>query len=217
MEEITLSAQPRTVIGKQVRRLRRSGVVPAVVYGHRTEPVALQIDERALRQVMQQAGGNQLIRLQVGDGATSRMVLIRDIQREPIKRRVLHVDLYEVIMTEKIRAEIPVAFVGASPVVKRGDGLLYHEIEAVEVECLPGDLIPHIEVDISPLTEIDQEIKVSDLQLGDKFAILSDPNSVLARVLPIHEAAVEEEEGIAAAEAEVEVVKREKPEEAEEK
>jgi len=216
MEEIALTVQPREVVGKQVRQLRRNGLIPAVIYGHRTAPQPVQIEERLLRQVLQRAGGNQLIRLETGDGSAPRMVLLREIQREPISRRVLHVDLYEVVMTERIRAEIPVVFTGASPIVKRGEGLLYHGIESVEVECLPGDLIQHIEVDLSQLTEIDQEITVGDLKLGDKFEILSDPNEVLVRVLPIHEEAVEEE-AAPAAEAEVEVVKREKPEQPEEK
>ncbi len=219
MEEITLSARPRTVTGKQVRKLRRSGLIPAVIYGHRTEPMSVQIDERALRQVLQRAGGNQLIKLQVGDGDESRMVLLREVQRDPIKRRPLHVDLYEVIMTERIRTEIPVVFTGASPVVKRGDGLMYHGVEAVEVECLPGDLIAHIEVDLNGLTEMDQDITVGDLKLGDKFEVLSDPGEVLARVIPARaEEVIEEPTAAPAAEAEVEVVKREKPEEgAEEK
>ena len=214
MEAITLSAQPRTVTGKQVRQMRREGLVPAVVYGHRTAPLPVQIEERALRQALQRAGGNQLIRLHVGDGGTPRMVLLREVQREPISRRLLHVDLYEVVMTERIRAEIPVVFTGASPVVKRGDGLLYHGVETVEVECLPGDLIQHIEVDLSSLTEVDQEITVGSLNLGDKIEILSDPGEVLARVLPVQEEAVEE--AAPAAEAEVEIISREKPAEGEE-
>ncbi len=213
MEEITLSAQLRTVTGKQVRQLRREGLIPAVVYGHHTAPIPVQIEERALRHVLQRVGGNQLIRLQIGEGEAPHMVLLREVQREPIKRRLLHVDLYEVVMTERIRAEIPVVFVGTSPAVKRGDGLLYHGIEAVEVECLPADLLSHIEVDVSNLTEIDQEITVGDLQLGDKYEVLSSPDEVLARVIPVQEEVVEE--AAPAAEAEVEVVSR-KAEQAEE-
>jgi large subunit ribosomal protein L25 len=214
MEQITLSAQLRTVTGKQVRQLRREGWIPAVVYGHHTAPVSLQIEERALRRVLQRAGSNQLIRLQIGESETPHMVLLREVQREPIKRQPLHVDLYEVVMTERIRTEVPVVFVGTSPIVKRGDGLLYHGVEAVEVECLPADLISHIEVDVSNLTEMDQEITVGDLQLGDKYEILSDPHEVLARVIPVEEEVVEE--AAPQAEAEVEVVSR-KAEEAEEK
>lgn len=216
MEQLTLTAQPRTVTGKQVRQLRRQGLIPAVVYGHRTEPIALSIEERQLRQVLQQAGGNQLIKLQVGDDQATRMVLLREVQREPIKRRLLHVDLYEVVMTERIRAEIPVVFTGASPAVRSGQGILHHGLEAVEVECLPGDLIPHIEVNLDQLTEIDQEIRVGDLNLGEKIEVLSDPDELIVRVIPVE--AEEVVEGVAPeAEAQVEVIKREKPEEAEEK
>lgn len=215
MEEITLNAQPRSLTGKRVRQLRRSGVVPGVVYGHRTEPMSVQIQERELRHVLQHTGGTQLIKLEVGDGGEPRMVLLREVQREPIKRGLLHVDLYEVVMTERVRASIPIVLTGTSPVVKRGDGLMHHGLEAIEVECLPGDLIPHIEVDLSGLEEIDQGITVGDLKLGDKFEVLSDPNEIVARVIPARaEEVIEEPTAAPAAEAEVEVVKREKPEEA---
>jgi large subunit ribosomal protein L25 len=212
MEEITLSAQPRTVIGKQVRQLRRQGLVPAVVYGHGTEPIPVQIDERTLHHLLLHVGGNQIVKLQVGDGDDTHMVLLREIQREPIKRRVLHLDLYEVIMTERIRAEIPVVLTGESAVVERGEGLVQHGVEAVEVECLPGDLIQQIEIDVSQLTEVDQEITVADLTLSDKLEIMSDPDTVLVRVLPVT-AEVVEEEVAPAAEEEVEVISHEKPEE----
>ncbi len=215
MEQITLTARPRTVTGKQVRQLRRQGLIPAVVYGHRTEPIPLTIEERELRQVLQRVGGNQLIRLQVGDDQATRMVLLREVQREPIKRRLLHVDLYEVVMTERIRAEIPVVLTGASPAVQRGEGLLHHGLEAIEVECLPGDLLPHVEVSLDQLTEVDQEIRVGDLSLGERIEVLSDPDELLVRIIPVEtEEAVEEV--APEAESQVEVIKREKPEEAEE-
>ena len=220
MEEYTLNAQRRTIIGKQVRQLRRRGLIPGVVYGHRIEPLAVQIDELALEHLLRRVGGNQLIKLQVGDDAETRTVLLRDIQREPIKRRPLHVDLYQVIMTERIRTEIPVVFTGTSPVVERGEGLLQHGAETVEVECLPGNLIQSIEIDVSRLTELDQEITVADLQLGDELEILSDPATPLARVLPVQEEVIEVPEEVVpeaapAAEAEIEVVPAEEAEEGE--
>ena len=172
----------------------------------------MQIDERTLRHLLQHVGGNQLVKLQVGDGDETHMVLLREIQREPIKRRVLHLDLYEVVMTERIRAEIPVVLTGVSAAVERGEGLLQHGVETVEVECLPGDLIQQIEVDVSRLTEVDQEITVADLRLSDKLEIMSDPETVLVRVLPVT-AEVVEEVMAPAAEAEVEVISHEKAEE----
>jgi large subunit ribosomal protein L25 len=219
MEQYTLKAQRRTVTGKQVRRLRREGQVPAIIYGHRIDPLAVQIDELALDHLLQQVGGNQLIKLQVGDDDATRTVLLRDVQREPIKRRPLHVDLYEVVMTERIRAEIPVVFRGTSPVVESGEGLLQHGVETVEVECLPGNLIQSIEIDVSQLTAIDQEITVGDLQFADDLEILSDPETSLARVLPVQEEVIEEVEEVVPeaapeAEAEVEAVPTEEAEEA---
>jgi large subunit ribosomal protein L25 len=213
MEEYTLSAQPRTVSGKQVRQLRQQGLIPAVVYGHRTEPLALQIEERALRQLLQRVGGNQLIKLNVDDGGAPRTVLVREVQREPIKRHLLHVDLYEVVMTEYIRTEIPVVLVGESSVVQRNDGLLQLSTEAVAIECLPGDLIRSIEIDVSQLTEVDQAITVADLSLGDKIQILSNPEETLVRVLPVQEEVIEE--AAPAAESQIEVAEHGKPEETE--
>lgn len=219
MEEYTLNAQPRTITGKQVRQLRRQGLVPGVVYGHHIDPMAVQIDELALQQLLRRVGGNQLIKLQVADDDATRTVLLREVQREPIKRRPLHVDLYEVVMTERIRTEIPVIFTGTSPAVESGEGLLQHGAETVEVECLPGNLIQSIEIDVSRLTELDQEITVGDLQLRDEIEILSDPATPLARVLPVQEEVIEEVEEVVpeaapAAEAEVEAVPAEEAEEA---
>jgi large subunit ribosomal protein L25 len=211
MDEITLKAQPRAVTGKQVRQLRRQGLIPAVVYGHRTEPIALQVEERALRQLLHRFGGNQLIRLEIGDGGAPRMVLVREVQREPIKRRLLHVDLYQVVMTERVRAEVPVVLTGTSPAIESGKGLLQHGAQTVQIECLPADLIPQIEIDLSQLTEVDQAIAVGDLTLSDRCEILSDPDQVLVRILPVQAQVIEEEEALAVeAEAEIEVIKRER-------
>jgi len=211
MEEILLDAELRGVTGKQVKRLRRDGLVPAVIYGRRTEPVALKIEQRALRDVLKKAGTNRLITLNVGGLEDSRRVLVRELQRDAISHAVVHVDLYEVVMTEKITAEVPVALIGASPPVRDGEGILFQGLDSVEIECLPGDLPPNIEVDISGLTAIDQTILVRDLKLSDAIEILSEPDEIIVRILPLEEEEIEEV--VVAEVPEVEVVgEEEKPE-----
>ena len=133
MEEIFLTARPRTVIGKQVNAMRRAGTIPAVLYGkHLDKPLTLQIEEKTLQGVVAQAGHNRLIRLTIDSGAP-RLVLTREVQRNPISGRIVHVDLQEVLMTEKITTGVPLILVGTSPAVTRGEGLLIHGIDTVQI------------------------------------------------------------------------------------
>jgi large subunit ribosomal protein L25 len=215
MEQILLNAEPRTIKGKKVKDLRRQGYVPAVMYGHRTEPVSLQVTERELRQVLREAGSSRLITLSVAGTAEPRMVLVRDLQRDSINHAVLHVDLYEVIMTEKLTAEVPIVLMGEAHPVKAAEGLLFHGLDSIEVECLPGDLPENIQIDLSQLTTIGQAILVRDLKVGEGIEILTERDEVVVKILPLEEEVIEE---VAAPEVapEVEVVGRKAEGEAEE-
>jgi large subunit ribosomal protein L25 len=213
MEAILLDAELRNITGKAVRHMRREGYVPAVVYGHRTEPVSLQVSERALRQALRVAGTNRLITLKIPDQEIPKMVLVRELQRDALSHAMLHVDFYEVVMTEEITAEVPIVLVGESDLVKGGGGLLFQGLDAIEVECLPGDLPQQVEIDLSALLEIDQTIIVRDLKLGDAVKVLTDLNEVVVKILPPQAEEVEEAPAPTEA-AEVEVVgKKVKPEE----
>ena len=117
MEEIALRAEPRKIVGKQVRQLRREGLIPVTLYGRRVEPKSLQVPTRDLDSVLAQAGMNQLVDLKVKGHTQTRKVLIREIQRDVISRRLLHADLYAVIMDAKITTELPVVLVNESPAV----------------------------------------------------------------------------------------------------
>jgi large subunit ribosomal protein L25 len=193
MEEIVLNAEPRQLTGKKVRHLRREGYVPGVLYGHFTDPMSLKIEQRALDHVLREAGTNRLVTLTLEGEAEPRRVLVRDLQRDVITHAALHVDLYEVIMTEKLTAEVPIVLLGTSPVVESGEGLLFEGLDTIEIECLPGDLPPSIEVDISGLAAIDDTILVRDLQLSDAIEILADPEDVVVKVLPPEPEEIEEE------------------------
>lgn len=214
MEEITLDAEQRQITGKKVKQLRREGYVPGVLYGHHTEPVSLQVAERALRQVLQEAGENRLVTLTVDGLDEPKRVLVRELQRDAISHSALHVDFYEVIMTEKLTAEVPIVLVGESPIVKAGEGFLFVGLDTVEIECLPADLPPQIEVDISTLQAINDAILVSDLQVDEAVEILVDPDETVVKILPPVEEEIEEV--VVEEEAEIEVVGEEAEAEAEE-
>ena len=205
MEQILLDAELRDITGKAVRHLRREGYVPAVVYGHRTEPISLQVAERALQLALRVAGTNRLVTLKVAGQESPRMVLVRELQRDALSHAMLHVDFYEVVMTEKITADVPVVLTGESKLVKGGGGLLLQNLDAIEVECLPGDLPSQIMIDLSTLMEVNQAVMVRDLKMGEAVSVLTDLDEVVVKILPPE--AEEVEEAPAPAEvAEVEVV-----------
>lgn len=216
MEQIELKVMARTVKGKQVSTLRRSGIVPVVLYGRRAEPVSLQANDRELMRVLTRAGSSRLVTLNVDGADGQRMALVREVQREPIKGTLLHVDFYGVSMTEKITVEIPIRYEGTSPAAARNEGVLTYGNDAIEIECLPGDLIDTITVDLSGLLKVGDAIHVSDLSVSDKVKILSNSDDLIVRVTHLAAEEVEAPAGAAAAAVtptEPEVIKKGKTEE----
>jgi len=187
-EQVELVAEKRETIGKQVKQLRREGLVPGVMYGHDFDAVPLQFDEHDLNEVLTTVGGSQLIRIKVGDDEQmEEMALIRDVQREPIRRDLLHVDFYRVNMEERLTAEVPLLLTGESPVVERNEGILLTGLSTLEIECLPGNLVDSLEVDLSVLEEVDDALYVRDLAIPAGIDVLSDIDEMVARVAPLEE------------------------------
>jgi large subunit ribosomal protein L25 len=207
MEQIELRAENRELFGKTTKRLRASGIVPVVLYGPKIDSLALQVPERDLHLALGEAGTNRLIRLWVDKAEEPRVVLIRDVQRDSITHSLLHVDFYEVVMTEKITAQIPINIVGEAPAVSNKGGLLVRGLDSLDVHCLPGQLEEAIEVDISVLEDIDQAILVRDLDVGEGIDILSNPDEVVAQVLTVREEVIEEVLEVEEEVPEVEVVR----------
>lgn len=193
-EQIEVIAEKRTVQGKKVKQLRREGWIPGVMYGRDFDPLSLQFEARRLEKVLSQVGGSQLIGIKIQGQDQPEMALVRDVQRNPIRLNVLHVDLYRVQMTERLTAEIPLEIVGESPVVEQNEGIVLQGISAIEVECLPGDLVDAIEVDLSDLLELDQGIFVRDLAIPSGIDVLTDQDEMVARVVPLVSEEVLEEE-----------------------
>ncbi len=206
-EQVELTAEKRAVMGKQVQQLRRQGWIPSVMYGRGFDSVPLQFKARGLTQALSQVGGSQLIRIKVKGQKQPEMALVRAVQRDCIRGTLLHVDFYRVMMTERLTTEIPLAIVGESPVLEQNEGILLHGISTIEVECLPGDLVDALEVDLSTLVEVDQALYVRDLAVPAGIDVLTGLDEMIVRIAPLGEEEEEEEEEEILLEAEeVEVI-----------
>ena len=183
MEALELKAEPRQVKGRAVKHLRQQGLVPVILYGKDVESTPLQVDERALEKVLDEAGTHQLISLQIGN-QRPQLTLARDLQRDVIRRNFIHVDFYAVKMDQKVTAQVPVHLIGESPAVEEQGGVLTQGLDEIEIECLPSDLISSVEVSIEPLKELNDTIIVADLVLPDTVTVLSEPESMVAKVEP---------------------------------
>ena len=215
MEEVVLKAEGRKVTGKQVRALRRAGLLPAVLYGHHIQPKAISLNHREASRILPRVSSSQLIQVEVGGERYP--VLVREKQRHPITSSLLHVDFQAVSMTEKLRAMVRIELTGDAPAVKNYNGVLVTGQEELEVECLPGDLINRIVVDISILTEIGNSLHVSDLPVPSTIHVLTDADELVVLVTaPAAEEKFEvAEAAVVPAVAEPEVVERGKKEEEE--
>jgi large subunit ribosomal protein L25 len=192
-----LTATTRQLIGKRARRLYREGKLPAVVYGSKAEPTPLTLDRLEFQKVFIKSGRTHLVDLVV-DGKTEK-VLVREIQTHPRRLGPIHVDFYQVNLTEKIRVEVPIHLTGESAAVKRGDADIVQPIHALEVECLPSDIPEAFEVDLNPLAEIDAEFRVSEIKVPSGVTVLADPEELVVKIVHKREMKVEEE--VPAAEA----------------
>jgi len=214
MEEITLKASKRNVIGKQVNALRREGILPAVVYGRRIESIPISLDMREASRILEKAASSALIVLDVE--GEKYFTLVREKQRNPVLGTFRHIDFQAVSLTEKVRANVAIQLVGDAPAVDMYFGILVSNLEQLSVESLPRKLPERIEVDLSSLKEIGDALHVRDLVLPEGVETLDNPDEIVVVVTaPISEAAVEAEEA-AFAPSEPELVERIKREEEEE-
>jgi large subunit ribosomal protein L25 len=193
-----LRAEPRSIVGKKVRFLRREGLVPANVYGHAAS-TAIQLSARDVEHTIYRAGRTQLISLEIGNEATT--VLLKDWQRHPFKGNLLHVDFFRVAMTETLRMDVPIRLTGDAPAVKLTGGSPFQPLASLSVECLPGDIPEAIEVDISGLEEIDASVYVRDLAAPSGVTILTDGDEMVVKIMAPVTEAEESAEGAAETEA----------------
>ncbi len=211
MASASLSGNVRDNRGKGVARsLRASGRVPAVIYGHGREPQSLSIDTRELEKLLSHISAeNTVIDLSV-DGKASR-TLIREIQRHPFKRQILHVDFQELVAGEKVIVRLPIVLMGVPAGVRMDGGVLDQTLRELEVEVDPSNIPNHVEVDVTEL-HIGASVHVSDITLPEGVEVVGDPEASVC-VVSAPRAAVETvaAEGEAAS-AEPEVIRQKKDE-----
>lgn len=178
---LELSAEPRDVFGKHVRRLRRQGLVPANIYGHGASR-AIQAPARALEHLLAHGGRTGVV--SVGFDGRSETALMKGVQRDPRSGKLLHVEFQAVSMEESVTSSVPVRFVGESIAVTKLDGVMTHPRTELHVTARAADLPDVIEVDVSTIRELHGAIHVSDLPPSAAYRIVDPPEEVLAIVLP---------------------------------
>src|SRR5271154_826758 len=201
-QQVKLKVQRRTVVGRNaIKKIKAQGLVPGVIYGSQAEPMALQVEGRALTNVLAHAlSEHVLVELEIADGSqsTSRLALIQEVQHHPLKRQLLHVDFHAVSATEKITSEVPIEAFGDPIGVRTFGGLLEYSLRSLEVECFPQDLPDIIRLDVSNLN-IGESLHVRDIPLSTGVEALTDADLTVVSVV----ASRVGEEVVAAAEAPV--------------
>ena len=182
MASATLSATPRTGTGKgAARQLRREGQVPAVIYGHNREPQSLSVPARELERLLDRISAASTVIELALEGATAR-TLIREIQRHPLKRHVLHVDFQELVAGEKVTVHVPVRLVGTPEGVRLSGGILEQVLSEVEIEVDPSSIPDHIDVDVTKLG-MGHSLHVSDITFPEGVTVLSDEGTTVASLV----------------------------------
>ncbi len=186
---LSLNVKKREVTGKGVKNLRKQNLIPAVIYGKDVPSLNLLVEYLPFSKLYKEAGESTLIDLKV-DEATPVKVLVQDVQRDPLTGKLAHIDFHQIKMTEKLKVDALLKFIGEAPAVKELGGTFVHSMEKIEIECLPQDLVHEIEVDISGLKTFEERIHVKDLKVSSGVKILADMNATIAAV----EAPLTEEE-----------------------
>src|SRR5579864_2135885 len=220
LEQNVLEAQPREAGTKNhARRVRREGKIPAVVYGAGKESLPISVDPRHVMRILNsETGHNTIFDLALSGGERSKAMIV-DWQYEPIKGKLLHIDLKRIALDKVLRVSVPIFLVGEAAGVKQEGGIMEQMLRELEIECLPGDIPSHIDADVSELT-FGKVLRVADLPHSEKLKFLTDPNQPVAHVTSVKEEVVATPEAVAAeagaVPAEPEVIKKGKQETEEE-
>jgi len=214
LETNKLEAHPRQAGTKnEARRVRKEGKIPAVVYGAGKQSASVSVDPRVVSRILNSETGHNTIFDLTLDGDQTKAMIV-DWQYEPIKGKLLHIDLKRIAMDKVLRVSVPIFLVGESAGVKQEGGIMEHILREVEIECLPADIPSHIDADVSHLT-FGKVLRVSELQKSDKIKFITDPNQPIAHVTAVKEEVVATPEAAAdaaATPAEPEVIKKGKQE-----
>ncbi|GHO53013.1 50S ribosomal protein L25 [Ktedonobacter robiniae] len=205
-KQIEMDVAPREVFGKKTKSLRRQGLIPGNIGGHKADSVAIQFDAKVFKRLQHENRAGSIYALNL-PGKSAETVLVHHVEHNPVSGEIQHVDFSRVSMDEQVSIKVPLHFVGESPALKDTKGTLLH-MDALEVQCRASDILPAIEVDLSPLKTLDDTIYARDVKLPQGFKLVGDPEESVAKVappkveLPAPEAAEAAAEAAPAAESE---------------
>ncbi len=186
MQEIKLKAQKREIVGRKVKKIRKEGLIPANVYGKKTKSLAIALQIEDFEKVYAEAGETGVVKLSVEGEKEERPILIQNLQKDPVTEEALHVDLRQIILTEKITAKVPVEIVGEAPAAQQKIGILIQTVSEIEVEALPMDLPEKFTVDVSKLANVGDEIIVKEITVDrSKVQLNAEDNLVVAKIEPL--------------------------------
>lgn len=180
MKKYSLNATKRSDLGRKVKKLRVSGQIPAVVYGKKVKSVSITVPADAFAKTYGAAGETGLIELSVDDSI--RPVLVHHVQKDPVTWAILHIEFHQVDLKEKVHADVPLEITGDCPAVLEKRGVLLTILDEIEVEGLPTDLVEKIAVDVTGLSEVNQEVKIADLKIPAGLTVLSDKELTVVKV-----------------------------------
>lgn len=180
-QRLELDIAPRSAVGKANKHLRKAGIIPANIYGHKEAPLAVQVEELAFERLRREHGTRNVLSLRQPDGPVQ-TALIGHVQRDARSGAILHIDFKRVSLRERVEVKIPLHFVGEAPGVKMQGGVLLPLLETLTVDCLASDLIESIKVDISSLTDIDSTLRAGDIKLPDNYKLVTDPGEPVIKV-----------------------------------
>ena len=187
-----LRVEKREEVGKKAKKLRREGILPAVLYGPKVKNLNLKVSLREFERAYREAGEGSLISLEVEGEKEKFSVLIHEVQLDPLTDKPIHIDFYQPLVGEEIETTVPLVFEGVAPAVKNLGGTLIKSFSEIEVKAKPRDIPREIKVDVSKLETFEDVIKISDLLVTKEVKVLREGDEIVAQVLPPEE--VEEEE-----------------------
>ncbi|MCH2519408.1 MAG: 50S ribosomal protein L25 [Dehalococcoidia bacterium] len=197
-ESISLELSPREVLGKKVKRLRQQGVIPVHLYGPGVDPQPLQCETTKLVDVLVRAGGNTAVTVTVQGGQETHLAFAREIQWDPRRDDILHVDFLAVDASRPVSAQVPITLIGDSPGARTAGGTVMQQLRDLNVEALPLEVPRELELDLAMLTDPDGVLRAADIVIPGNVTLLTDPEDVVVRIevlRAIEEEVFAEEEG----------------------
>jgi len=195
---ISLELSPREVLGKKVKRLRQQGVIPVHLYGPGVDPQPLQCETTKLVDVLVRAGGNTAVTVTVQGGQETHLAFAREIQWDPRRDDILHVDFLAVDASRPVSAQVPITLIGDSPGARTAGGTVMQQLRDLNVEALPLEVPRELELDLAMLTDPDGVLRAADIVIPGNVTLLTDPEDVVVRIevlRAIEEEVFAEEEG----------------------